>query len=407
MKPKALICIGGSDLQLPGLRWVRERGLCVCLVDRNPCAPGRELADEWAKISGNDVAGIRAFARECALRYHLVGVYASSDFGLPAVAAVSARIGTPAASSEAVALTLNKARALDAWRKAGIRVPQGQIVSSLDGALEAIAELGLPVIMKPVDSSGSQGICSVRRREDLEAAFALAQRFSDTILVEQLVEGHHIDVNGLFLEDQFVPCGTMDRFFCDLPYHYPVWGCQPSFLDEGAEKRVYELVEKAARALGIVAGPVKADVIWTKNGPCILELAPRFHGDVSTSFVTPLATGGSPIKAWMAHLAGVADPLAFLGRKPDCFAGWMAIFPTRPGQLMEVRGAEEARRQEGIHDVLIRVKKGRQLAEPKDNTVVCGFIWAHAQTREALYERLSRARSTIELVIGETPHKEL
>ena len=84
---------------------------------------------------------------------------------------------------------------------------------------------------------------------------------------------------------------------------------QPSRLTSQQEKEVYGLLESAARLLDIDAGPVKGDVIFTAHGPVLLEIAPRFHGDVSTQFVTPCATGFNPVEAWIASLAGLPADL--------------------------------------------------------------------------------------------------
>src|SRR5690606_6806916 len=144
---------------------------------------------------------------------------------------------------------------------------------------------------------------------------------------------HHVDVNGLFLNGDFHPCGLLDRFFSDRPSHYPIWRYQPSSLARSQEDDVYKLVVKAARAIGIEVGPVKADVLRTSEGPVLLEVAPRFHGDVSTAFVSPLATGTSPIQAWLAYLAGTAEPRSLIPREAFRYAGWMGIFPTAHGRL--------------------------------------------------------------------------
>jgi len=190
----------------------------------------------------------------------------------------------------------------------------------------------------------------------------------------------------------------MDRFFSDPPYHYPIWGCQPSSLTGEHERAVYTLVEQAALALGIVMGPIKADVVWTDDGPVILEMAPRFHGDVLTAYTTPLATGGSPIKAWLACLAGKTDPLNYLGESNTKLAGWMGLFPTNAGELLLVEGVENAQANEAIEGVHISIKAGSTIKAAKDNTALCGFVWATGQDSSELFETLSTARHAIRFV---------
>ena len=394
-KRKALLHIGGSRLQLPSLRWARELGLYVVLTDRNPEAPGVVTANRFEVIDGTDVNSLLALAHEVAREFDLVGAYASSDFGLRAVAAIAEALGRPGCSRLAVERALDKSVSKDIWRREGVATPTGMVVKDHKSLFSAVDELGLPVILKPTNSSGSQGVRSVWDAKDLEQAYTAAKRFSDSVLVEQLVSGHHVDVNGLFVEGEFLSCGTMDRFFSEPPYHYPIWGCEPSSLDIASEKRVYELVERAAKILGIDHGPVKADLIWSDRGPVLIELAPRFHGDVSTSYVTLLARNTSPIKAWLAFLAGDSRFEKHLPGPRRRYAGYMASFPPNTGTLRAVKGLSEAKAIDGVSEIYLRAKLGHRIQMHRDNSSLCGFIWATGSSREELHKTLVRAQSAL------------
>jgi biotin carboxylase len=395
---KAIIIIGGSYLQLRQIEWARELGLYVVVTDRNPDAKGRKLADRFEVLNGDDIEGLLELADRFDREYGLAGVYASSDFGLPAYAAVTESLNLPGCSRLAVKQALDKSLSRSILQRENIPVPAGERITSSQELLSAVEVYGLPVILKPICSSGSQGITSVHEHKNLEAAFLAARNFSPEVLVEQIVPGPHIDVNGVLVEGKFLACGTMDRHFSELPYHYPVWGCQPSLLSIAQENAVYEIVEQASRAIGITSGPVKADVVWTDKGAVILELAPRFHGDVSTSFVTPLATGTWPVKAWMAYMKGDKNFMEFLKKDKIQFAGWTALFPTSFGKLVRVVNAEAARDVKGVQNIFIAKEAGSIIKQARDNTALCGFIWATAPSRDELLKTLNQARSMIQFV---------
>lgn len=397
-KQKAIIHIGGSYLQLPSVRWAGELGLHVVLTDKNPECPGRLLAGQFEQIGGTDVPSLLELAYRTAREHELVGAYASSDFGLGAVAAIAEAFDRPGCSRSAMEHALDKSASKDIWLRAKLPIPRGVIVRDRDGLTSAVQALGLPLIIKPSSSSGSQGVRSVLQPGGLEEAYATALRFSRTVVVEEIVRGHHVDVNGLFVEDGFLPCGVMDRLFSAPPFHYPLWGCQPSSLNGGQERDVYALVERAARALGISSGPVKADVVWTDGGPVILELTPRFHGDVSTAHVTPLATGGSPIKSWIGYLAEDPSWLRYLGQGAVCPAGWMGLFPAIDAELEAVVGVDRALSVGGVKDAFVRVKPGDHIKRHVDNSTLCGFIWAVGQDREDVHRKLAEASACIRFV---------
>ena len=393
-----LIYIGASLLQLPAINWAKQQGLKVVVTDTNPKAPGVAMADDYRQLNGADVAGLMQLAQEISAQDKLVGCYCGSDFGLAAVAAIAASFDLPAASEAATALALDKPRAKALMQAAGVNVPRGECITCLSELQTAVTDLGLPVIIKPVDSSGSRGVRTVSHLEQLPVALMEAQKFSTEVLVEQVVVGEHIDVNGLFAAGQFYPCGLLDRYFSPRPFNYPLWGCQPSALSEVISAKVYASVEAGARALGIDAGPIKADVIVCNQEPVILEIAPRFHGDVSSSFVTPLATNGhSASQAWFAYLAGQSFE-AFLPRENDKqVAGWMAVFPDSAGEFVAIDGIDEASAVVGVKQISTLKKPGYRVDSVADNLAVMGFIWAAAENRVALKQCLDLARQRLQV----------
>jgi biotin carboxylase len=271
------------------------------------------------------------------------------------------------------------------------------VLERSDDAETALAEIGLPCIVKPADSSGSRGVVTVTDGKEASAAIRAALELSRRVLLERPLEGLHLDVNGFFRDGAFVPGGLLERFFSPPPHHVPLWGLQPARLSTGQTREVYDLLERAARALGIHVGPVKADVVWCASGPALLELAPRFHGDVSTAHVTPLAHGKSPIQAWFATLAGAGGPFDDQPITAGSAAGWMAIFPDETGELAEVAGLEAAQRLPGIAAVTLLRPHGHTITNLTDNTSVCGFLWATGRDAAEVESRLRAARALIEV----------
>ena len=159
---KSILMIGGSRLQLPALRWAREAGLRIVLADRDPRAIGRTEAHAFEAIPGDDVDALVALACSLHKRSGLAGAYASGDFALRAIAAIGAATGVSANPMDAVENALDKGRAKALWREKDVATPRGRIVKTPLELLRAIAEIGLPAIVKPTSSSGSRGVRKVR-----------------------------------------------------------------------------------------------------------------------------------------------------------------------------------------------------------------------------------------------------
>ncbi|KAB2638464.1 MAG: cyanophycin synthetase, partial [Verrucomicrobia bacterium] len=75
-------------------------------------------------------------------------------------------------------------------REVGLPVPRGRPVESAADAWLAALEIGLPVVVKPLDGNQGRGVAlDLTTREQLNAAYDAACEESDSILVEQFAEG--------------------------------------------------------------------------------------------------------------------------------------------------------------------------------------------------------------------------
>lgn len=72
----------------------------------------------------------------------------------------------------------------------GVPVPEGRIVAGAAEAWAAAEDLGLPVVVKPADGNHGRGVAlDLRSREEIEAAWAVADRHGSEVLVERCVPG--------------------------------------------------------------------------------------------------------------------------------------------------------------------------------------------------------------------------
>jgi len=73
----------------------------------------------------------------------------------------------------------------------GVPVPEGVAVKSAAAAWEAAQDLGLPVVVKPSDGNHGRGVTlDLRKREDIEAAFDMAEQHGSEVLVERYIAGN-------------------------------------------------------------------------------------------------------------------------------------------------------------------------------------------------------------------------
>ncbi len=169
-------------------------------------------------------------------------------------------------------IAFDKASAQRLYREAGVPVPDFQVLKK-ENSFEGLGQF--PVVVKPAKGGSSVGISIVTDRQDFKRALEEAFRYSDTVLVEQYIQGRELTVG--FLGEEALPVVEViaQRKFYDYEAKYGNAGTRyefPAKLSPKEEKAVVETARTAYQALGCdVMGRV--DVILHGDGkPYVLEI---------------------------------------------------------------------------------------------------------------------------------------
>lgn len=165
------------------------------------------------------------------------------------------------------ALSMDKVRTKQVWIALGLPTPRYASWRPGDDVREAIADLGLPVVVKPSHEGSSVGISRVRSPADLSAALALAARYDGEMVIEQLIEGGEYTVGILGREAlptiHIVPPGEY------YDYHAKYVSDDTQYLCPGlqgeAEAAMRALALRAFDAAG-ASGWGRVDVMRDRNG---------------------------------------------------------------------------------------------------------------------------------------------
>jgi D-alanine-D-alanine ligase len=201
----------------------------------------------------------------------------------------------------ASALAMDKVRTKWIWQAAGVPTPRSlRIESAADGAA-AIAELGLPLIVKPVREGSSIGVTKVQKAEEFTAAFAAAAILPDgrreEVMAEEFVAGTELTCavlgrTPLPLVRIEAPEGRYDyqnKYFTDVvKYHCPAG------VPAALEAEIGRTVVAAFDALGC-RGWGRADLIVRADGSYSLLEMNTNPGMTSHSLV-PMAARAAGIE---------------------------------------------------------------------------------------------------------------
>ena len=282
---KRLLMLGGSKLQVPAIQQARQQGCYVIICDYLPGNPGRSIADEYHNVSTTDREAVLRLAQT--LRIDGIVAYAS-DPAAPTAAYVANALGLPGNPYQSVLTLTRKDLYREFLAANGFNTPRFRTVTTAAEARIAGCGLIWPVVIKPVDSSGSRGVTIVEEQDSVEAACATALAFArhKAIVIEEYVDTEYRQLQ--FEGDGFVCDGRLVfRAFCDGNFDrlgspvVPIGVTFPSVYGREIQERAHSEIQRLVSLLGIERGALNFDIRVDRQGQIFLmEIGPRNGGNM-------------------------------------------------------------------------------------------------------------------------------
>lgn len=398
---KTILFVGGGIETVPGVLLAREMGLRVVVSDRNASAPCFAHADACLVADTYDA---RATLLEV-WRYQrhnppIDGVLClGSD--IPWTCAVVARaLGLPGLALETAALAMDKLAMKECLAAAGVRVPAFRGVADERELSRAIGELGLPLVVKPVDSRGARGVIRLTASVDPAWAYAYAREVSPTgrVMVERYLPGPQLSSESLVVAGQTYTPGMSDRNYALLETYAPFFiedgGDLPSALADPVLADARAQVHRAGQALGLRDGVLKGDLVAHEEGVHVIEVATRLSGGYFCTHTIPMNTGVVLVRHAILQALGETVDVTALEPSLNRYVCQRYLFPN-PGVVRAVEGVERARAMPGIFYLELRVAVGTRIAKIESHPARAGVLMSVGETAE---EARTRATCAIEAI---------
>jgi len=232
------------------------------------------VADEAWVVDTTDVKGIAARASETRLDAVMT---TGTDAAVPAIGYLCDHLGLPGITSETARFATSKTAMQDRFADCGVPVARYRCVKTLREAEDAAGELGYPVVVKAPHSSGSRGITIIHSSLGLATAvtWALEHSRNGEILIEQYLSGIEFGAQIVVSNGAVVCCLCHNDSVTPPPVAVPIGHSCPTRLPAEAVEQATEVCKAAVRALGITNGVCNADLIQTREGIFVFELAAR------------------------------------------------------------------------------------------------------------------------------------
>lgn len=275
-RQKKLMILGAGPSQLPVIRKAVDLGCYVITVDYLPDNIGHKLSHKYVNCSTVDKEGILSIAK----LLHIDGVITSaSDVATPSVGFVAEQLGLPGGGASTAETMSNKAMFRISQREHGLNCPGFVIGQGFQDIKEQLSTLSLPLMFKPVDTSGSRGISQLDTldADHCSAAFEYAQSYSRSrmVCVEEFVEGVEVGGDGFMLNGRLFAVITHKHRQGFVPAGHSL----PTNISAEDQERVLAELAANCRAVGHTNGALNFDVMVSPEKITVLEMSPRLGGN--------------------------------------------------------------------------------------------------------------------------------
>ncbi|MBX2980700.1 MAG: ATP-grasp domain-containing protein [Flavobacteriales bacterium] len=336
---RALVLGGGQD-QVPLFSLLEAHGVEAMLLDYLEDPPARALAARHFQESTLDREAVLRVAREAEVD---LLISAGNDLVVTTLASVSEELGLYHNISLDTAIkATDKHRMKACFQQAGIPMPQGVELNTLDQARQRAIELGYPLVAKPVKGTSSKGVVRI------PDAFALDHAWSQLrsavpegpVVLEQFISGAEVSVDAFVLEGQVHVLGiTQLNQVPGLPQGFSFLSTlMPAPLPDAARDRVLSIAAALAPAFGITNGPFFFQAMVQGDAVYVLEMGARTAGGAKYRFIQA-ATGFDLLAAYVDLLLG--SPVVVPPIEPRGFNAMTHVY-AHPGTMAELIGTEEA-----------------------------------------------------------------
>ena len=334
------------------------------------------------------------------------GIVALGDRPAAVAAVIAERLGIVYNPPAAVRACRDKHLMRARFRAAGLNVPDYRRVPLADDPARHARSCPYPCVLKPLGLSASRGVIRVDGPAEFIAAFErihailrspdvarLREQQDEFIQIESFIPGREFALEGLLTAGRLQTVAIFDKPDpLDGPYFEETIYVTPSREPAATQRAIVHTAQQAASALGLIEGPLHAEMRVNGDGVWMLEVAARPIGGLCARVLPELC------ESILRHAAGERPVIV---PQLDSAAGVMMIPVPRAGIYERTEGVEAALSITGIVDVAITAKQGQKLEPLPEGNSYPGFIFARAGTPRAVERALRDAHAKLSFEILE------
>ncbi|MGL5087725.1 MAG: ATP-grasp domain-containing protein [Clostridium sp.] len=407
MEKEVVVIIVPIVLEKEGFHHIlRERNYEIAVLGKEYVG---DKADYFLKADTTNIDAVVSELVKFKEEHKIAMIYSASEFGIEVAAEASAILDIPYASSfAAVKRARNKYLTRQFLEKSGVPTPRFFLVKSVEDVVKKSKCMEFPIIIKPLNTSGSCSVVQINNADELEGKVegVFANRDSmpfydfmpDTTkeywIVEEYLEGIEISVESYTFNSETQVIAIHDKY-CDV--------CEPYFIEKTFVTppprftieqiaEIEDMTKRVLAAIGYDYGVSHVEMKITKSGPRLLEINARIGGGLNIESVFR-STGVNLLEVLLDIRAGKKPDLKINNRKNVAFT----LVVAEEGEIVEMTGFEEAEKISGVEIAVPCLKVGDKVKARQ--AIYGGFILVKDKGIPELLEILDEAERKISIKV--------
>ncbi|MFI7221296.1 ATP-grasp domain-containing protein [Micromonospora maritima] len=334
-----------------------------------------------------------------------------SEPQLTRTAEVAEAAGISFLSREVAERCTNKSTQRAVLAAAGLQHVRHRVLEASDRIDEALEDVGLPAVVKPIVGVGSRDVAALHTNESATTLLRdMLSPSSDAppvrLLLEEMLEGDesgagagwgdYVSVEALLFQGEVVPVSVTGKFPLVPPFRESGI-IVPATVSASLAQECVALATAAVRALDIRCGVTHTELKLTKDGPRIIEVNGRLGGYVPE--LLSRATGFDLVKA--ALLLAIGRPVSVPPLHYDTVEFEYFIQPPVDAQkVVDISGWRELRQLPGVRRVEQHARAGDAIDWRKGTLTHLAVVHASARDHAQAREMAALISDTLQVTYG-------
>ncbi|MGH0004769.1 ATP-grasp domain-containing protein [Pseudovibrio ascidiaceicola] len=245
-------------------------------------------------------------------------VLTTSELAVMPTANLAKKLNTRYDSPEALDKTVYKNRCREILAQNNIRSTPFAIVSSFEEAINSLASIGYPAVLKPTRGVAKEASAILYNETDLRSFFdaytagqttspGIEEFLSAEFVIEAYIQGPLHSAEVLAVDGIVHILTTTQRERAKHDQLIETIASMPSMLTDQEISITQNYLQSIFNVLGLEIGIYHIEFIWSPSGPVLVEINPRMMGGIAPLLFEQL-TGADPYELMInAHLSA-AEP---------------------------------------------------------------------------------------------------